>query len=206
MTGRTSADLFVNGSVRDLFALTPADVDSWTIAKALSHMTRFVGHTRYAYSIAQHAVLVSYLCPAEFAYEGLHHDDTEAFTGDIATPIKRRLVVVLSDGPGGEVMTFRDYEQELRARVIAPALGLAPVEPPEVKAADMAALALEQRYVQGRNQLDGRDRTVRDGLPVNHRTYRAMLRRMDPEDAAREWYRRHTALLGIRVRGTGTTP
>lgn len=61
------------------------------IAHSLSHINRFTGHTRIAYSVAQHAVLVSYLVPPEHALAALHHDDSEAFLGDVSSPLKQML-------------------------------------------------------------------------------------------------------------------
>ena len=63
------------------------------IAQSLSHQSRFNGHLTKTYTVAQHAVLMSewpdpdgmtlsdrFIC--------LHHDDTEAFVGDMPKPMK----------------------------------------------------------------------------------------------------------------------
>lgn len=102
------------------------------IAHALSNLCRFTGQCREFYSVAQHAVYTSYLVPAEFAYEALHHDDAEAVLGDVSSPLKRLL-------PEYKVIERR-VEAAMRAQ-----FGLPAIESPEVKHADLRMLATEKR-------------------------------------------------------------
>ncbi len=67
----------------------PEEVRIEDIAHALSQQTRFVGHLKRFYSIAEHSVHVSYLCKPENAMAGLMHDATEAYLIDVARPVKR---------------------------------------------------------------------------------------------------------------------
>lgn len=66
------------------------------IAHALAHICRWTGHVSYHYSVAQHAVQVALaveqMAP-DLALLALHHDDAEAYLGDIARPWKRNLFV-----------------------------------------------------------------------------------------------------------------
>lgn len=61
------------------------------IAHALSHVNRFTGHTRVAYSVAEHCVRGSVEISDDNALEFLLHDASEAFLGDCATPLKNLL-------------------------------------------------------------------------------------------------------------------
>lgn len=117
----------------------PEHISAYDIARALSNICRFGGHTDRFWSVASHAVLVSWVVEEEMkagpelAYAALHHDSHEAYIGDVVTPLKQML---------GDV--YRD----LRCRVdaaIGTALGVDPslFEHPIVKQADELALRLE---------------------------------------------------------------
>lgn len=108
------------------------------IAHALAHICRYGGHAARFYSVAEHSVLVSRYCPPEFKLDGLLHDATEAYIGDLITPIKRH-------------PAFAHYKSlELRwAARIAAAFGTHPVEPGEVKRIDSAILRDEYALLLG---------------------------------------------------------
>lgn len=64
------------------------DYDIVDIAEGLGKICRFTGHSRVFYSVAQHSVLCSYNVPKEYALEALLHDATEAYLGDVSSPLK----------------------------------------------------------------------------------------------------------------------
>lgn len=83
-----------NGHVFDPKALKITGVDSDDIAHALSNICRYAGHCRRFYSVAEHSVLVSRIVRSlwpddlEAIWAGLLHDATEAYVGDVTTPLK----------------------------------------------------------------------------------------------------------------------
>lgn len=63
------------------------------IANALSHICRFGGHTIWPYSVAQHSIMVAdELLRRQYGAEsilcGLMHDASEAYLGDVVSPLK----------------------------------------------------------------------------------------------------------------------
>lgn len=120
------------GRLIDLANFTEQDVQLPDIAHALSLINRFTGHSKCPYSVAQHSVMVSRLTHPDHARWGLLHDASEAYLGDVATPLKSLL-------PG-----YRQLEERVQ-RVIANVFGLSWPMPPEVKHADLRALMAEKR-------------------------------------------------------------
>jgi uncharacterized protein len=110
----------------------PEDIHILDIAQGLACESRYNGHTRSFYSVAQHAWHASQIVPREHALEALLHDATEAYCKDIPRPLKELLP---------------DY-QEIEERVdgtIRAAFGLQGSMHPAVKNADLVLLATERR-------------------------------------------------------------
>lgn len=58
------------------------------IARALTFLNRFNGHTSRPYSVAEHSLWVARLVPEQDKLAALLHDATEAFIGDMVKPLK----------------------------------------------------------------------------------------------------------------------
>lgn len=69
----------------------PEEIDIEDIANALAKQTRFNGHLRRFYSVAQHSVLCSWYVDSDdalVALTALLHDAPEAYIGDMIRPVK----------------------------------------------------------------------------------------------------------------------
>ena len=66
---------------------TPDDICLHDISRALSHLCRFTGHTKYHYSVAQHSESVSGYFPQN-PLLGIMHDAVEAYINDMSRPLK----------------------------------------------------------------------------------------------------------------------
>jgi hypothetical protein len=110
------------------------DIRIIDISHALAHQCRFGGHTRQFYSIAQHSVLVSQLCPHEDGLWGPLHDASEAYLQDVCRPLKAL----------DEFRAYRAAESRLQ-RCIVKRFGLALEQPASVTTADDWMLAVEAR-------------------------------------------------------------
>jgi len=102
------------------------------IAPALSKQCRFNGHCDPFYSVAQHCLHVSELVPDEHKLTALLHDATEAYIGDMVTPLK----ALIPD--------FKRIEDHLW-NIISDKYKVPLILPWEVKRADLIALATEKR-------------------------------------------------------------
>lgn len=111
------------------------------IAHGLSNVCRFAGQSPRFYSVAQHSVLVMRILAQHHSVtdrrmllEGLMHDATEAFMGDMPTPLKRIM-------PAYMTLETRVH------RHIMTKLGVNLEISPIVKLADAQALGLEKRDI-----------------------------------------------------------
>ena len=92
MTQQTNSCITtVSGRFFDLLAPRdyPYDIDE--IGHALSNICRYTGHVNSFYSVAEHSVLVSRIVPDHLSLCGLLHDASEAFVGDVSSPLKKLL-------------------------------------------------------------------------------------------------------------------
>jgi 5'-deoxynucleotidase YfbR-like HD superfamily hydrolase len=83
--------------ILDLIAPETNQIDIIDVAHSLSNLCRFLGHSRKFYSVAEHSVWVSKEIEKIYPHDynlrlyGLLHDASEAFVGDLPTPLKSLL-------------------------------------------------------------------------------------------------------------------
>lgn len=123
--------------------LDPTPITLREIVGVLSRFRRYGAHPPRSWTIAQHAILCSYLVPQDEEFEGhrvallaLHHDDHEAYFGDWPKPLKNLI-------PG-----VQEVERGVEIKV-RKALGLPIDLPKSVKDADIQALLMEMPYLWG---------------------------------------------------------
>lgn len=183
----------INGKPYDFHGNAKLELAPVDLARALSHINRFNGHTRKPYTVAQHCVVVSrYLdfCPL-YAMHGLLHDAHEALVCDLPTPLKWALdfePVRGSDKPAKAGDKWRDIERRAEHSIYA-TCGLAlPGDSVQaaVKQADVVALLTEKRDL-----MEPGDRAWTHFSAVPH--WRKITP-WSPRRAAVEWQARYAAL------------
>ena len=138
---KSSIRMFVTKIDVDLENPEISMIDIRDIAHNLAGINRFVGGTVRPYSVAHHSLMVSYRVEPCYALEGLLHDASEAYLGDVSGPLKRLLP---------------DY-QRLEAKwmgVIAERFGLLRWESANVKEIDALALQVEMDMLLDCKKLD----------------------------------------------------
>lgn len=126
-----------SGVAFDLLDPQPDMVRLRDIAHALSHLCRYTGHSRYFYSVAEHSVECARRAPPALVAEALMHDATEAYVGDVASPLKALLP------------EYRAIESRVRG-AIAARFGLSPAVPAKVVEIDVGMLHIERAQLLGK--------------------------------------------------------
>lgn len=111
----------------------PKDIRLEDIACSLARQARFNGHTRFFYSVGQHSCLGAQVSPTkDIAKQMLFHDATEAYIGDLVSPVKRLL-------PDFEIIEGRIHQ------AICEKFDLEMPSPKVIKQIDRRLLATEVR-------------------------------------------------------------
>lgn len=132
-----------SGSYLDLHNLRPEDIQVTDIAHHLSHLCRFGGATFEFYSVAEHSIHVARIVNTmlgrpDLAMAALMHDASEAYLGDVRTPMKHM----------PEMAPYRKLEAEVQ-EVIHQHFGISPLSEDDyniIKQADLIMLATERRW------------------------------------------------------------
>jgi hypothetical protein len=131
-----------SGRVVSLEHPLPSDIDALDIAYALAGLVRFTGHagdggTGYRWSVGQHCIVGSIMAQVLYPYmknldaDVLLHDASEAYVGDMSSPMKRL----------NPQFVFIEHGFH---RAVCGAFGVTTTSP-AVKAIDMRMLATEKK-------------------------------------------------------------
>lgn len=158
----------------------PYQIDITDIAHGLAYQCRFNGQVSRFYSVAQHSILVASMLPDHLKLVGLLHDAAEAYLGDIVQPLKQLLP------------EFERIEGQFMA-VIGDRLGINLDHHPEVKHADLVALATEKRDLLPREKCHWE---VLEGI----QPLRRLILPMTPVESEDAFIKTFMALLTARSR------
>jgi hypothetical protein len=177
------------------------------IAHALSNICRYGGHCKHFYSVAQHAVF----CAERVKREGygikkqlaaLHHDDAEAFLGDIPRPLKPLLGAAykrLTDRMDVAIVRALELPFEIKDGSTGPYVPT--FHEVKIKSADNDALFIEAKHLlpsRGKHWWDGAQGAEKWGLPPKKRRIVTPDYYIDyvlsPENACAMYLRVHAAL------------
>jgi hypothetical protein len=162
-----------------------SEINIEDVAHGLAMCCRYGGQCREFYSVAEHCVRVSEHVPQQYAREGLLHDLSEAYIGDMIRPLKHT----------PEMAEFRKAEAAI-----------------EVCAADAFALDTSPEAHTAVKRVD--DRILLDEITQLQHTPAAYLQRMDTKDkpplgitlkcwpparAKRRFMYRFTQLFNVKV-------
>ena len=119
------------GKCFDIKVLNPDSICIEDIAHALSYTSRFGGHLEGFYSVAQHSYYVAeQLIGTPYELEGLLHDASEAYLGDMPSPFKKLMP------------SYKQLEDDVSI-AIAKKFNLQYPYPSELKTADRELLSFE---------------------------------------------------------------
>jgi hypothetical protein len=149
--------LLRSGKYLNLLDPDPDLITIEDISEALSKLCRFTGHTHGFYSVGEHSLWVARFLPDHLKLEGLLHDASEAYLGDVSSPLKDLI-------PG-----YRNLEAQMDY-VIRSKFKLPLTCSPEVKRMDRILLGLERQKLLPETDevwgiLDGVEDDVRKLLP-----------------------------------------
>jgi len=122
-----------SGVLIDVFDPNPNDIVIEDIAHGLAMRCRFGGHTQSFHTVAEHCIHICDMVPDRLKMQALLHDASEAYIGDMPTPIKKNLPV------------FLRLEMRLMER-IGERFGFDPHLDPMVKALDKSSLEWEWEH------------------------------------------------------------
>lgn len=132
----------------NLADLKVEDIKLHDIGWSLAKQDRYTGHAPVHISVAQHVCEVSYLLkvwgyPLSVQREGFAHDFSEAYIGDVGSPLKRMAFM----------REYEEFENNVIWPIIAARFRLPKVRHPAVKKADSAMWKCEVRDLWGEDPM-----------------------------------------------------
>lgn len=127
-----------NGNTFDPKSIEISRIDIEDIAHSLSNMSRYAGHSRRFYSVAEHSVLTYNIArklwptDLETQWAALLHDATEAYVVDLPTPLKVLLPKFMEIESSVAQLIDEEFDINWSMRTVK-----------RVKKVDMEALATE---------------------------------------------------------------
>ena len=167
-----------------LLQAKPEDISVTDIAHALAMQCRWTGHSKFHYSIAQHAYYCSFIGPESEAFERLNHDDSEAYMGDMNRPLKHYTEAGVA---------YRHQEAKLE-RTIKESFGIQPVESKSVKEADEIMLYTEKAQLLPAVNFEGSN--IYPAVPPSETL---VIEQWSPEEAERRFLSRWYELYRKRI-------
>lgn len=160
------------------------DVDLDDIVFALAHLNRYTGHAG-SYSVLSHSLLVGSIVVAmgfpHYECAALAHDFSEAYLGDVASPLK----YAMREVDGARSSSHYDKLYARTEEAVFGAIGIQLPLSPVVGRADLAALGDEARDLLYTNVAEWGITEPPSGLPVIIETpIQAMTRFYDRWSAA----------------------
>ncbi len=185
----------LSGRRLDLLDPTPMDIEVEDIAHGLAFVARWNGQTHgdYAYSVAEHSLLVEELfgrlCPKASATErltALLHDAPEYVIGDMISPVKAAV------GPGYEELDKR-LSAAIHIRFGLPAVTPARLKK-QIKKADRISAWMEATQIAGFTRAEA-DRFF--AAPVLDLLADLSIRLRPPVAARHDFTARHASLMDM---------
>lgn len=118
----------------DIAKPDPKEISIEDIAHHLAKLDRYNGAGHFPYSVGQHSLLVADELPKEYKLQGLLHDATEAYLGDVVSPLK------------GLLPEYRRIEGQVM-KAICNRFQITFPRPQIIKKADQAVMAAEMNQV-----------------------------------------------------------
>ena len=146
------------------------------IAHSLAMQSRYAGHGKRFYSVAEHSVLIARHVKPEHKLAALLHDAPEAYLVDVPRPVKKMLA------------GYKEAEQNVWLAVAA-AFGLSPYLPDEVHEADTRIIC------------DEMDQNMHETDPGHIDPLGVTLEFWNPERAEAEFLAEFAKLQNMRVAG-----